>query len=389
MTPAATAGGRHDVPATGKWTGLRQLKAVLGFMFWIGPMNLDPHLSMNPALTLKSWISRNPNVLGNEVLNKWGCDLPFLFKVLSVGKALSRQAHPDKELAETLHELQPNIYMNGNHKPEMALALTEFEALHGFIGLKELKDVLCGVPEIVELIGKADAEQVLRANEHVGEEKVKAVLEFIFTQLMSSNKDTISELIFKIKPRLNMEKEVLVLRLEGQYPTDVGVIASPFLNHVKLNSGFLGANEPNAYIPGECTECMATLDNVVRAGLTSKHQDIRKLFSMLTYQQGFPEILVGVSMNPYTKRYLPPFDEFEVDCCILPQAASVVFPSVPGPSPFLIMAGKGTIHAGFAGEHVIGEGSVLFVPANMEIRIAASSMELQLYRAGRPDTKNN
>ncbi|RVX12576.1 Glutamine--tRNA ligase, cytoplasmic [Vitis vinifera] len=343
------------------------------------------------AVTLKSWISRNPNVLGNEVLSKWGCDLPFLFKVLSVGKALSRQAHPDKELAETLHELQPNIYMNGNHKPEMALALTDFEALHGFIGLKsvshcyficqELKDVLCGVPEIVELIGKADAEQVLRANEHVGEEKVKAVLEFIFTQLMSSNKDTISELIFKIKPRLNMEKE-LVLRLEGQYPTDVGVIASPFLNHVKLNSGFLGANEPNAYIPGECTECMATLDNVVRAGLTSKHQDIQILFSMLTYQQGFPEILVGVSMNPYTKRYLPPFDEFEVDCCILPQAASVVFPSVPGPSPFLIMAGKGTIHAGFAGEHVIGEGSVLFVPANMEIRIAASSMELQLYRAG-------
>lgn len=69
--------------------------------------------------------------------------------------------------------------------------------------------MLCGVPEIVELIGKADAEQVLRANEHVGEEKVKAVLEFIFTQLMPSNKDTISELIFKIKPRLNMEKEVV------------------------------------------------------------------------------------------------------------------------------------------------------------------------------------
>lgn len=56
--------------------------------------------------------------------------------MLSVGRALSRQSHSDKELAETLHELQPNIYMNGNHKPEMALALTEFEALHGFIGLK-------------------------------------------------------------------------------------------------------------------------------------------------------------------------------------------------------------------------------------------------------------
>lgn len=37
MTPAATAGGRHDVPATGKWTGLRQLKAVLGFMVYPSP----------------------------------------------------------------------------------------------------------------------------------------------------------------------------------------------------------------------------------------------------------------------------------------------------------------------------------------------------------------
>lgn len=56
--------------------------------------------------------------------------------MLSVGKALSIQAHPDKKMAETLHELQPNIYKDGNHKPEMALALTEFEALYGFIGLR-------------------------------------------------------------------------------------------------------------------------------------------------------------------------------------------------------------------------------------------------------------
>lgn len=68
--------------------------------------------------------------------------------------------------------------------------------------------MLCAVPEIVELIGKAEAEQVLHANEHVGQDKVKAVLESIFIRLMSSSKDTISELIFKIKQRLNREKEV-------------------------------------------------------------------------------------------------------------------------------------------------------------------------------------
>jgi len=31
---------------------------------------------------LKSWIERNPHVLGDKVRKKWGSDLPFLFKVL-------------------------------------------------------------------------------------------------------------------------------------------------------------------------------------------------------------------------------------------------------------------------------------------------------------------
>lgn len=53
-----------------------------------------------------------------------------------MAKALSIQAHPDKELAKGLHKLQPNLYKDGNHKPEMALAITEFRALCGFITLE-------------------------------------------------------------------------------------------------------------------------------------------------------------------------------------------------------------------------------------------------------------
>ena len=33
---------------------------------------------------------------------------------------------------------------------------------------------------------------------------------------------------------------------------------------------YLGANVPHAYISGEIVECMATSDNVIRAGLTPK-----------------------------------------------------------------------------------------------------------------------
>ena len=32
-------------------------------------------------VSLKSWIAQNPNVLGDKVVDTWGLDLPFLFKV--------------------------------------------------------------------------------------------------------------------------------------------------------------------------------------------------------------------------------------------------------------------------------------------------------------------
>ncbi|KAJ4707088.1 Mannose-6-phosphate isomerase [Melia azedarach] len=339
----------------------------------------------------KSWILKNPNVLGDKVLNNWGCDLPFLFKVLSVAKALSIQAHPDKELAKTLHKLLPNVYKDDNHKPEMALAITEFEALCGFIGLQELKSVLQNVPEIVELVGSVDANKVLQINEQDGDQKVKSVLRSLFTQLMTASKEMTTKAISKLKSRMLIEsklrplseKEQLVLQLERQYPADIGVISAFFFNYIKLKPGealYLGANEPHAYISGECVECMATSDNVVRAGLTPKHRDVQTLCSMLTYKQGFPEILKGFPLSPYITRYLPPFDEFEVDCCILPKGASSVFPAVSGPSVFLVTVGEGTMHTG-SHKDAVAKGDVLFAPANTEISITTTS-ELQLYRAG-------
>ena len=70
-------------------------------------------------------------------------------QVLSVAKPLSIQAHPCKELAKKLHMRDPNTYKDENHKPEMALAITEFEALCGFVGLKvKYKPVLSHLPSL-------------------------------------------------------------------------------------------------------------------------------------------------------------------------------------------------------------------------------------------------
>ncbi|KAK9091327.1 hypothetical protein Sjap_024504 [Stephania japonica] len=350
---------------------------------WMGTHESGPSfLEGSESSSLKSWVSRDPSVLGEKVVKEWGTDLPFLFKVLSVAKALSIQAHPDKELAKNLHKLNPSIYKDDNHKPEMALAITDFEALCGFVSLQELKHVIHSVPEIVELVGHAYADQVLNASEQDGVEKLKAVLKSIFSQLMLASEDAVHETVIRMTSRLVKEnkvreltdKEQLVLELDKQYPVDVGVISAFFLNYVKLRPGealCLGANEPHAYIRGECIECMATSDNVVRAGLTPKLRDVPTLCSMLTYRQGLPEILQGAPLNPYVKRYSPPFDEFEVDSCILSEATSTVFPAVPGPSLFLVTSGEGIMEMDPAIKNRVSEGVVTFVPANAEISVTS------------------
>ncbi|KAL2335269.1 hypothetical protein Fmac_016482 [Flemingia macrophylla] len=384
--------------------------------FWMGSHVSGPSFVVSDGLqrvTLKSWLLENPNVLGHKVLEKWGGDLPFLFKVLSVDKALSIQAHPDKDLARTLHKLHPDVYKDGNHKPEMALALTEFEALCSFVTLKpcimpildpddelqngvlfdclEIKAVL-SVPEVVELVGVENVNLVLQITDEDGEEKFKPILQSLFTEIMSASRERVTGAVGRLRNRLHREsqvrqltvKEQLVLRLEKQYPSDVGVIAAFFLNHVKLSPGealFLGANEPHAYICGECIECMATSDNVVRAGLTPKYRDVQTLCSMLTYKQGSPEILRGVPTNPYVNKYIPPFEEFEIDCCILPQGEIAVFPGVPGPSIFLVPVGEGMMNTESPKGYPITEGDVLFVAANTEISVTSAS-ELHLFRAG-------
>lgn len=362
--------------------------------FWMGTHESGPSVLVGydgdgEGLNLRSWIERNPGVVGDGVVKKWGCDLPFLFKVLSVAKALSIQAHPDKSLAKRLHESQPDLYKDGNHKPEMALAVTEFEALCGFVSIKELKDVLQSVPEIRDLVGDAYAKQVLSIHSEDQEDKVKTHVKSLFTQLMSANEGLVSDAISKFKNRLKSKEEItvkeqLVLRLEKQYCNDVGVLAAFLMNYVKLKPGqalCLGANELHAYVSGDCIECMATSDNVVRAGLTPKNRDVQTLCSMLTYKLDLPEILKGTSVNKYVRKYRPPFEEFEVDRCILAMGASTSFPAIAGPSIFLVVKGEGRARTDSFDEETISTGDVLFVSANLEF-ILKTETHLELYRAG-------
>ncbi len=47
------------------------------------------------------------------------------------------------------------MYKDANHKPEMALAVTDFEALCGFVGHDELVGALDATPELRKVVGEA------------------------------------------------------------------------------------------------------------------------------------------------------------------------------------------------------------------------------------------
>lgn len=64
--------------------------------------------------SLKEYLEKNDALLGDKVQQHYqGKDLPFLFKVLAIGKALSIQAHPDKQLAKRLFKERPDVYKGG------------------------------------------------------------------------------------------------------------------------------------------------------------------------------------------------------------------------------------------------------------------------------------
>lgn len=306
-----------------------------------------------------------------------GQDLPFLFKVLSVRTALSIQAHPDKQLAAQLHATDPKNYRDPNHKPEMAIALGQFEALCGFRPVGEISGFLAEIPVLREILG---CEQIS------GREDLKAA----FSRLMTLQPEIIASAIAKMPPPPSKDFPLadLFWRLNAQYPNDVGIFCVFFLNYVQLCPGqavFLAANEPHAYLSGSCVECMATSDNVVRAGLTPKHRDVQTLCEMLTYKTfaGGEELLTRPqSVAPGFSLYASPVPEFSV---LKVDSAAGSLPIQVGHSIFLCLAGSAKVSIpAEAQEFLVQKGSILYLPPAAEYSVSDATGDFSSYQAFAP-----
>lgn len=381
LTAAAGSAVDHEKPYAELWMGTHPSGPAM--------------LAADPATSLQNWLEQHSQALGPTVLKRFGLKLPFLFKVLSVETALSIQSHPDKELAEKLHAQHPEIYKDSNHKPEMALAITDFEALCGFVSIQELSQALRSIPELAAVVGKQQSQAVHSSTSNSG--AAQAALKDAFTALMTADPKSVAEHVELLDDRLQQQqkltaKEKLIMRLHQQYPHDVGVLSVFFLNLILLKPGqaiYLPANEPHAYVSGQLVECMATSDNVIRAGLTPKLRDTTILCESLTYNQGPPAMLHGDLVQEYTTVYSPPFDEFEVYKVSLPESADTIIPANQGPTIVLVMRGRGNVTATSAlkasaleEQTRVSKGDIFFVPSRTALDVAAgSAQDLEIWIA--------
>jgi len=110
---------------------------------WVGthvktPCMLDTH---DKEISLLEFTQNHPELLGDKITKNYASTLPFLMKVLSIGHPLQLQIHPTKEEAKELHKRNPQAFLDENHKPEMAVALTSFSALCGFRPANQILEV--------------------------------------------------------------------------------------------------------------------------------------------------------------------------------------------------------------------------------------------------------
>merc|ERR1712037_24664 len=319
--------------------------------------------------------------LGEKVLEKFGKKLPFLLKVLSVNKALSIQAHPNKSLAEILHAKDPAHYPDDNHKPEMCVALTDFTGLCGFRPGRETVGFLASVPELAILLGEKAGRMIAAKDDPV--EYAKA-LKSGFSALMNLPKDLISAQVGKLVARIAAEspKDVeaeLILRLNADFPGDVGIFVAYFLNYIKVAKGeamFLRANLPHAYLSGDCVECMACSDNVVRAGLTPKFMDVETLIDMLEYSPNEADSFKfkAESDDGQVKVFNPDIPDFSLEATSLKDGKRDL-PGRDSASILIVTSGKASINGILA-----PRGAVFYSSAKEAISIDASG-PVDVYRA--------
>ncbi len=263
--------------------------------------------------TLDAVIAADPaGELGAECAARFGGRLPFLLKVLAAEQALSIQVHPSRQQAEAGYRAEnerglapgdkSRNYVDDWPKPEILCALTPFEVLAG---------MRTGADAAALLRALAVRELVPLAAELVTDPAAPArALATILAWPAADRGALVGDAVAACERVAAGGGEyaaacAAAVRLAGEHPGDLGIIASLLLRHAVLRPGeavYLPAGGLHAYLHGTGVELLANSDNVVRAGLTAKHIDIPELLKLTDPTVAVPVIeprAIGAGVSVY------------------------------------------------------------------------------------------
>jgi len=313
-------------------------------------------------------------ILGTRVTEVFSGKLPFLFKVIAAARPLSIQVHPtleqaEKGYAEENHNGIPidspkRNYKDANHKPEILCAISPFQGLAGFREIKEILDLFHEVLS-TSLFGELDLFR--RHPEPAG---LKHFFISLFSMDQRRRRRLLTEAAKAASKRVQKDSVFYWMdKLHRAYPGDVGMLAPILLNLVELNPGealYISPGELHAYLGGTGIELMASSDNVLRGGLTSKHVDLHELLKVVRFKERSVEKVETLRKVDCESLYRVPCREFLLSSISLNQGKGYTSAEHCGVEILICTDGKAEMEDTKNGEvFPLTSGRSVLVPAHV------------------------
>jgi mannose-6-phosphate isomerase len=302
---------------------------------------------------------------------------------------LSIQAHPTKAQAAGgfarenaagigLYAAERN-YKDENHKPEAAVALTDFWMLHGFRPLHQIAETLREVPELRSLsVPERPLRDLYATVMTMPQERVDLLLNALSARLAAA------------PPSDKNSADYWAARALAAFPgvaghRDRGIFSIYLLNLVHLRPGqgiFQPAGMLHSYLEGVNVELMANSDNVLRGGLTHKHVDVPELMRILSFDSGTPRVLDGEPAGNSESMYRTPSEDFLLSRIELAAGGRYVGHAAHGPDSVILLDGAAVLTAN-GRSTPLARGSIFFASFGARYSLDASDSAV-LFRASVP-----
>jgi mannose-6-phosphate isomerase len=341
---------------------------------WMGAHPASPSRLAVSGTPLTDAIAADPaGLLGDSAVRRFGPRLPFLLKILAAAQPLSLQAHPTLAQARAAHEAGHPSYVDAWHKPEMLVALTEFDALCGF------RDPAVTAAELAAL-GVAGLEETIGA---LRQADPATALHDAVRGLLGKPDSRLVEEVVAASPGTSLAAE-----LAERYPGDPGVIVAMLLNRVRLHPGeavWMPAGNLHAYLRGVGVEIMAASDNVLRGGLTPKAVDVDELLRVLRFEVLHDPVTRPTQLAPDRPGALVtwpvPVDDFALHRAVVDAGTPAV--RLPGGGPRIVLCVRGGVRVDDGVLPVtLQAGQAAFAPASR--RELAVSGDGDVFQAATP-----